>query len=419
MKTLTIYEHQPLRLADNPKQGLTKPQLRALQAFHGDGKDFPYYHLIHEGVKFRSYVGVIRVGDLTIEVLPKADKADGNKKYWRSRLFDMLRVVHDLPLHSPSTSHLRTRPYDVLHLYLRLLLETCEHLHRRGLHRAYHAERANATALSGRLLFAEQLRHNLVHKERFFVARDRFDFDTPLNRILGQALRVAAQLNGMRSLQTRFQQLCESWPELPSIPATEAFFDRLRFPRGTEAYRPAIAIARLILLRHAPTTQGGRDLPALLFDMNRLWEAFLERTLRRELPEYTVNGQSSTAYFYTEGHSPVTLRPDITIREDYGEEGTIEAILDAKWKVPANARPSAGDLQQMYTYAHFLEARQVALIYPGNLARPQVQGRFGRQQEAATDKKCGVFLVPLPQKKAPCSDWMEEIGRVVREQLFR
>jgi len=395
-RTITTYEHRPLYQGER-KDELSATELRQLQAFYGSGEDFPYYRLIHRGVRFRSYVGVLRVGELTIEVLPKTDNHADDDGYWRSRLFDMLRVAHDLPLRSPSsTAHLRTRPHDVLHLYLRVLLETCENLHRRGLHRAYRAERANATALSGRLLFAEHLRHNLIHKERFFVERDRFDFATPLNHVLGQALRVARQLNGMRGLNARFQQLCEVWPELPDINATPDFFDRLRFPRGTEAYRPAVAIARLILLRHVPTTGGGRDLPALMFNVNRLWEIFLERTLQRVLPEqFTVSGQRSTEYWSSDEHSPATLRPDITIMRG----NTSFAVLDAKWKVPTNDRPSSGDLQQLYTYAHHLGAGRVGLLYPG--ARPQVQGEF-------MENRAG-----LPEGRK----WVDEVGDAVRRWL--
>jgi len=67
------FEHQSLRLDDGLDPGL----LKALQSFYGSGKDFPYYSLIHNGVKFCEYVGVIQVGKTVIEVLPKTDK-DGS-----------------------------------------------------------------------------------------------------------------------------------------------------------------------------------------------------------------------------------------------------------------------------------------------------------------------------------------------------
>ncbi len=409
-RTITVYEHQPLRAGDG-KTDLRAHELKQLEAFYGSGADFPYYRLIYRGVKFGSYVGVLRVGELTIEILPKADRS-GDDNYWRDRLFDMLRVVHDLPLTAPSTAGLRTRPHDVLHLYLRLLLEHAEGLFRRGLHRAYHEERANATALSGRLLFTEHLRRNLVHRERFFVARDRFDFDTPHNRLLGQALRLAARLSDAPALSARFRWLLSGWPELPETPPTAAVFDRLRFPRGTEAYRPALAIARLLLLRHAPVRTGGRDLPALLFNINSLWERFLEISLRRSLPNCRVTGQRSSAYYHLPGRTPSVLQPDISIFR--GDE--LLAILDAKWKLPSHGRPGPGDLQQLYTYAHFHGARRVGLLYPGGGAGTQVQGRFGNSTPVTSDVDCTLFFLPLP-RPGDTRSWSGQLGGRVRDWL--
>lgn len=391
-RIITAFEHDTLRTP-----ALKPAELKTLQAFYGTGENFPFFSLVHNGVKLSSYVGVLRVGQLTIEVLPKTDRyhssPENGEDFWRSRLLDMLRTAHDLPVHAPSTSHLRSRPNEVLHLYLEIFLRTLEKLHRRGLHRAYHGERANANALSGRLLFADQLRHNLVHKERFFVARDRFDFATPHNRVLRMGLVLAARLNGRRDLAPRFNGLLAAWPELPDVGVSEDFFNRLRYGRATQNYRPAVAIARLLLLRHHPALRSGQqDLLALLFDANRLWETFLEKALRRHLPNLVVTGQPSTPYWRSDVHGTSKLRPDLTISDASGKP---LAILDAKWKVPKNNRPSASDLQQLYTYAYRLGAPKVALLYPATGARPQVQGTFFNTTDPAADRPCDVLFLPL------------------------
>jgi 5-methylcytosine-specific restriction enzyme subunit McrC len=413
IRTITVYEHAVLRT-----DVLSRAEHKTLQEFHGAGDNFPYFTLVHNGVKFSSYVGVLRVGRLTIEILPKTDRhftgTTGEEGFWRSRLLDMLRVAHDLPVHAPSTSHLRSRPNEVLHLYLEIFLRQLESLHRRGLHRAYHGERTNATSLSGRLLFSEQLRHNLVHKERFFVARDRYDFATPHNRILRMGLVLAAQLNERRDLSPRFASLLAAWPELEELPVNEAFFQRLRYDRATRDYRPVVAIARLLLLRHHPSLHdGNQELLALLFDANRLWETFLERTLRRYLPHLRVTGQSSTAYWESDRHGASTLRPDITISDD---SGNTLAILDAKWKVPSNERPSSGDLQQLYTYAHHLNAPKVALLYPATGARPKVRGQF-LKSKGGEGRACDVLFLTLAPGLSG-REWQRRLGEILKGWLI-
>ena len=67
---ISVFEHDSLKLN---KEGFKEKHLLALQKYHGD-KGTAFFSLIHNGVKFNSHVGVIKVGKLSIEVLPKADK---------------------------------------------------------------------------------------------------------------------------------------------------------------------------------------------------------------------------------------------------------------------------------------------------------------------------------------------------------
>ena len=52
---------------------LSEVELARLYDFN-DRHDNKYFTGIRDGVKFKSYVGVIQIGGLTIEVLPKSDR---------------------------------------------------------------------------------------------------------------------------------------------------------------------------------------------------------------------------------------------------------------------------------------------------------------------------------------------------------
>src|SRR5688572_24065457 len=86
---ITVFEHESLR-TDSGEKRISYTQLEALQKFYGE-KGVPYYSLIHHGVKFNEYVGVIQIGNQVIEVLPKADKFR-DETLWRQVLIGMLRA---------------------------------------------------------------------------------------------------------------------------------------------------------------------------------------------------------------------------------------------------------------------------------------------------------------------------------------
>src|SRR5690554_225022 len=103
---IQVFEHQCLWDHKGEKR-LSKDQLKAFQVFYGE-KGVPYYKLIHNGIQFNEYVGVIKVGDLTVEVLPKADKNE-DKILWHSLLINMLRTVGVFKIHAPSSSTLQLK----------------------------------------------------------------------------------------------------------------------------------------------------------------------------------------------------------------------------------------------------------------------------------------------------------------------
>jgi len=408
---IVTYEYRKLKtdLSGKNKALLSEPELTALTAFHARG-GHKFYDLIHRGVKFKSYVGALRVGELTIEVLPKLDDNEG-ADVWRNRLLDMLGVVPSVTAVHPTSSHLRTRPNSILEHYLLLFANELEMLLRGGLAKAYRQRTGNQTALRGKLELSRHLTENLVHKERFYVRDQVYNYDHPLNRILGQALRLAVRLATTLGLRNRLGELALRFPELPDQRSiTEETFLRLRYDRRTEAYRPGVQIARLLLLNYHPDLQAGRqDVLALLFDMNRLWEGFLLQSLRRYLPaKYRASGKIADGkYWAGPGKMKATLIPDIVI---YENEKPV-AILDAKWKRPKNDRPSPSDLQQLFTYAGHFEADWVALIYPSvHAARTQVQGRFVKSGAKAD-------LLWLPMKDGAIGGWMKAIMKAVKEWL--
>src|SRR6056297_3807521 len=170
IKHISVFEHQSIKLNQRIRDVVVDESLiNSLERFYGNG--LLYYDLIHKGVKFNNFVGVIQIGKTLIEVLPKADKRTADVdtvNEWRNILIEMLRAVHGFEVKAPSSSSLKINKNSVLDLYFELFLTEIEYLLRQGLVKKYRKTKNNITTLKGRMLFSKQISKNLVHKERFF-----------------------------------------------------------------------------------------------------------------------------------------------------------------------------------------------------------------------------------------------------------
>lgn len=401
---IRVYEHQSLKV--NSGNGFTDKHLDLLSKFLGNkgGDTFPYYSLIHHGVKFKSYVGVISVGDLQIEVLPKADKVkltgdsedDDEKNAWEDYLLEMLRVVHKLKVHSHPKADQRLKQNRVLDVLLNQFMDEVERIMHVGLVKAYRRVEDNRTSLKGRLVMCKHIIKNIVHQERFFVEYTTYDRNHIFNRLLYKALRVIQDIAASNEVILRAKRLEFEFPELEDIVPTESLFNRIDFDRKTEDYRSAVALAKLVLLNYMPnmTYQRGNSVVALMFNMNDLWEEYVYVTLKHNLPGYIVSAQKRKDFWHSNVGGKI-IKPDIVIKKD----GRCVAVLDTKWKCPLDGKPSDSDLKQMYVYHKYWDTDRTALLYPASSDRENVVGHF--VSEIGDTAECDMFYLTIKSEKGP------------------
>ena len=332
--TLQVFEHEtlrvgvPVRTTGGGSHALTVAHHEALAEFADEHRD-RYLSCGRRTVRFHSYVGVLQVGELAIEILPKADKSQiGGHAQWHQSLMEMLRVVGDLGLEAPDDATLRLNPGHLFELFVSRFLSACELLLHQGLAKGYRTEEANRTAFRGRLRVQEHVRRNAVNAARFYVASPTYDHENRPNLALCEALRAVEQLPVSTFVRARARGLRQAFPALRRWRPVEAQLQRFRPSRNTARYRPALRLAALILFQLAPSFRRGRlPLLALLFDMNALFERYVGTLARRlALPHTTVRTQDAAGFW--KAGSTRTLRPDITLRDD--RTGEVHLVVDPR-----------------------------------------------------------------------------------------
>lgn len=380
-KFIQVFEYQKLRYDDS---GIfRKHHFDAMVKFNELHQN-KYFTIIHKGIRFGSYVGVIQIGGLTIEILPKADNNENvDKNLWQNILLNMLKVCKHIQVESISETQLKKRHHSILDVYFELYLNEVERLVKKGLIKKYRKNQSNQNALKGKLLFAQNIQQNLVHKEHFYCEHQVYDKNHLLHQILLKGLLVLKTFVN-DSLKDKLNRLLYEFQDFENINIQKKHFDKIIIDRKNYDYQKAIDIAKIIILNYSPSLNYGNDnLLTLLFDMNALWEEYIFRILQKhKTDEIEVSFQNSDKFWENK-----RIRPDIVLKTEYET-----FVIDTKWKIIEANNPSDDDLKQMFVYNLHWKAEKTLLLYPKT---NQIDSNFGTFHFDNLGKKCKLGFVDI------------------------
>lgn len=409
---IQVFEHQTLYYGRDYKGVLFKEiHFQALVKLN-DLHNSQYFTIVHKGIKFKQYVGVIQVDGLTLEILPKIDNNDADENVWQKVLIEMLRVTRKLKVQKVGEANVTKQNIHLLDIYFEWYLNEVQLLIRQGLIKQYYKETSNVKALKGKLEFSGHISKNLVHKERFYTTHQVYDKDHMVHQILGLALNIVAQCSKGNFLYGKCKSVQLDFPEVQNISVTEATFSQLPKNRKTAPYETALSIARLIILNFAPNISSGNErMLALLFDMNSLWEEYVLIRLRQaqDSKGVVVEGQQSKAFW-----NGITIRPDIVILKGKDEKKQT-FVIDTKWKNMNYSQPSTDDLRQMYVYNEYWQSDKAMLLYPSNTTSFEEKDfkKFNTFDGKEQHHACGLGKISIFKEGTNLLD--ERIGETIME----
>lgn len=380
---IQVFEQERLYVGED---GFERPHWQLLAAY-AEREGHRFFSLGANSIRFHTYVGALQVGRLLIEVLPKADRGNTSKAEWQSILIEMLQLCRLLPKYVSSEAQLRLRSNSILELYLKMLLEEIQLIVNRGLFRAYRRVEGPSSVLRGRLLLQQQLHAQLNHKEQFFTASDQFDLNHPVHQQLLKALQLMAQLPLPYEMQLMVRYLSGIFRES----GVKAHYHSRLHPQTAPhpQYEKALQMAQLLLDQQRPDVRWGEhQVLALMFDMNRLFEAYVYEVLLRTKEDIRVWRQHSRTFWRQH-----QIRPDLVLELD-GRR----IVLDTKWRVLTHASPKAEELRQLFVYMQYFDAQVAYLLYPDVFGVPHLPPQAYEGREGLSRLYCGMqFLKVVDQ----------------------
>ena len=313
----------------------------------------------------QNYVGIIQTksGD-SLEILPKIHDNDngGNKEAVENSkriLLRMLKTLKNHPFKNINIANLKSLNLPLLEIFISMFLDEVSKLVKIGIKSDYVELEDNLKFLKGKLKISEQIRKNIVHKERFYVCYQEFSIDRAENRLIKSTLEFLYRHSKSSKNQRLIREYLFIFDEISSSSDINADFSRLKLNRQTKHYEQALLWGMIFLQNKSFSPYRGNDVAfALLFDMNALFESYVGNFIKKKLPGAIL--QHRGKYLIEEPRRDFGLKPDIFLR--YKNQNY---IADTKWKIVKSRDDiSQADLYQLYAYGKKYECGRLYLVYP-------------------------------------------------------
>lgn len=363
-------------------QSLLLGNLNQSGEYEGNPVAIPTKHRGRDALKLTQWVGLLRAPDgTTVEILPKTHERPGSRtdnpdeSLLRSRalLMKMLAATDERFRVAPPAD-LDAAQMPLFELLLRSILESIKVAVRRGVPHTYISQQEERPNFKGRLDMPRQIRQPPHRRHLFQVQYDEFLPFRPEARLIRLTVERVLRLTHIQGTKRLGRELLVALQDVPPSQDIRRDFAQWRLQRGQAHFAPLEGLARLVLYELNPLVGGmTARAQAVLFDMNKVYEAYVAHQLRLQYPHWNILSQvTEKSLGEVNEKSVFPVRPDLLIVTETGE--TI--VADTKWKrlVPDKSPTYSiinSDVYQMLAYHQVFQClekqqkeAQLWLIYP-------------------------------------------------------
>lgn len=339
----------------------------------------------------QQWVGVISTKDINIEILPKiSDDYDENEI--RNKLLYMFQVAYDIPTRNNIESRIRFGKNGIVEILISNFLIKVEHYLQGGMIRTYEKRQSNLHAVKGAICFTQQINRNSLNPTRFFCRYSKLTEDSLVNRYIKSTMNRMAKVTREMSNIELIRKMEPYFENVSLLRDDVLQQNTIALSRGNERAKELIEYCNLFLSGlSVHLTSGNAMINAVLFDMNKLFEKFIYKSLKLVYGSKVLY-QSSGSYLLeniNNNRKKIKLRPDIII----SLAGT-KTIIDTKWKA-VDSFIKENDAYQMNAYSTAIpNVNTTILLYPLNSGIRNALGDY-RLNNSDSEKVLKIRAVDL------------------------
>lgn len=328
-----------------------------------------YKRNIGKTIIIKNYVGLVQLkSGFKLQILPKillGEVQDDNHNTQTKKIFlEMLKSMKELTGKVFTSANLNIDRMNLYEIFINMYIQEVRALVKKGIKSCYVEKEENTTYFKGKLLINEHINLNTFRRDRFYMKFDEYSVNSPENKIIKSTLIKLQSISTSSENIRQIRQLLIAFELVEPSSNYQKEFSKIVINRNTKAYDILIKWSKIFLSGKSFTTFSGENSSrALLFPMEKVFEQYVAKYVKKIFEDFEVSYQDKGYYLFNNPNQ-FAIRPDLVIRGDNGR--TI--IMDAKWKRLCKQKKNYGisqpDMYQMYVYAKKYKTSEIYLLYP-------------------------------------------------------
>ena len=412
-KVIKIFEHEKKAIGLNENEiNLSLKEVSALEKINRVIKErsgkpfdiltFSYYNNCPKFIKTSSFVGILRFGNKSLQIIPKMAKIE-NDEHSReavSNLLYMLSYTKKLKIKNSEIASLSKNNDSFFEILIYLFASNLLGLIKNDFNKEYVSIEDSLPFIKGKIKFSSHLKLNQAKKNRFYLEFDDFCEDNLLNRIFKHAISLLLRETTTFNNQKLLQELTFIFSDVSNQSIRPEDFNMIHLNRLNQKYEPVLNLAKIFICQSSLELNVDKIKTfSFLFDMNELFEEFIGEFVKRNpLCEHEkISLQRPTRWLVDEkfvGDDPkghvFQLRPDIQLFSKIADKEPA-IIVDTKYKLLSDDGDkkegvAQSDLYQMNAYSKKFKCQNIILLYP------QLFDQGSKDVKFVIDSNTNVFV---------------------------
>lgn len=359
-KNLVIKEYQ--------EKEIENCDLDKLQAYLKCQKLGSALKVTRNGIKAKSFVGVIKYKNLHFEILPKliSKNANNNNEIQEKErsiilknLIFMLSYTKNLDIKTNENAKLANEKNPFIEILIKEFATSLFDSIKRLTPKRYVREEENLNYLKGKIKFIENIRYNCTNQARFYCEYDEFSENNPLNQLFLFVSTCLYNISNNSYNKKLLKFIINYYSDISFVRFDKFKIQKIKLTRSQEFFKKPFNLAKMFVEKTSVDLSKNKfENITLVWDMNKLFEEFIFELIKRKIPECSPIAQKTKRLLRSTQETRRDTKVDILVQHP-------QVIIDTKYKKFTNFDDiSSADIYQVTTYCTLYGYKKAILLYP-------------------------------------------------------